>query len=472
MKEILLHARVGQERVPIRLRRKYRVLTVSLSHGRHAGHFNTDVLNLRNLCGQRWHSGLFDLLNVMCAVRAADRYFTSTGLFHVRRRMHVAVGVTDVRHWKSLRPALTNAVAKLSRDMLHFYPIKIPKRPQLALSPPCAKQLGLLSSAPEPDSVCLFSGGADSFCGAAYLLSRRRRPVLVSQSIGPVSGLQRRLFEALRTRFPSLPPDRLVQIRTHPNATKIARENPRARLRWASRDKLQRLRSMFFFSLAGIVAQANDVDEIFMCENGIIGAAIVFAPIDDTPYTTRPAEPHFLRAMQDLLRSALARPRLTIRNPFQYMTKGQVLSLASDMGLRDSLYRTVSCWRSGNCGIRNCGQCAPCLFRQLAFDEAALPPAPQAYAYRHPIPRRDWRRWNSHELPRLIDIREYCDNAVRIGIARLMCTELAVVDAIDVTCGSGSGTPTQQPETLDSVAPHKMARAILRFARATLRRLH
>ena len=472
MKEILLHARVSHERLPIRLRRKYRVLTVPLSHGRHAAHFNTDVLNLRNLCGQRWHSGLFDLLNVMCAVRAADRFFTSAGLFHVRRRIHIAVGVTDVRRWRNLRPALTNAVAKLSRDVLDFYPIKIPKSPQLALSSPGNKRHDPLGSSLAPDSVCLFSGGSDSFCGAAYLLSRRRRPVLVSQSIGPVSGLQRRLFEALRTRFPSLPPDTLVQIRTHPNATKIARENPRARLRWASRDKLQRLRSMFFFSLAGIVAQANDVDEIFMCENGIVGAAIVFAPIDDTPYTTRPAEPHFLRAMQHLLRSALARPKLTIRNPFQYMTKGQVLSFASDMGLRDSLYRTVSCWRSGNCGIRNCGQCAPCLFRQLAFDEAALPAAPPAYAYRHPIPRKDWRRWNSHELQRLIDIKEYCDNAVRIGVSRLMCTELAVVDAIDVTCGSSRDTPDQQGEALDLVAPRKMAQAILRFARATLRRLH
>src|SRR5207249_11590113 len=116
MKDILLHARVSHERLPRRLKQKYRVLTMVLSHGRHAGHFNTDALNLRNSCGGRWHARLFDLLNVMCALRAADRFFISAGLYHAHRRIHIAVGVTDVARWRKLRPSLSDAVTNLSQD--------------------------------------------------------------------------------------------------------------------------------------------------------------------------------------------------------------------------------------------------------------------------------------------------------------------------------------------------------------------
>jgi len=264
----------------------------------------------------------------------------------------------------------------------------------------------------------------------------------------------------------------LIQIRTQPNPARIDRETPPGRLRWKSRDNLQRLRSAFFFSLAGIVANANNVDDIFMCENGLVGAAIVIAPIDDTPNTTRPAEPHFLRAMQEFLQLALKRPTLHIRNPFQYMTKGQVLLTASTLGLQQSLYRTVSCWRSCNFGVRNCGRCVPCLFRQLAFEEAGLPIPPSGRKYEFPIPESNWKRWNSQHLPLLEDIRHYCVDALKGGIPWLMGNELAVTDAIDVTGGPVENKPPQNTGSLDEAAPRKMARVILRFARAVLMRLN
>ena len=297
--------------------------------------------------------------------------------------------------------------------------------------------------------------------------------LLVSHSVGPISGLQKRLFAELRARFPSLEPHWLVQFRSQPRTTRIMREAQGRKLFWRTNDHLQRLRSIFFFSVAGIIAQAIDVKEIFMCENGLIGAAIVFSSRDDNPSTTRPAEPHYLRSMESFLRQALEFEGLQIRNPFQYMTKGEVLTLASNLGLRSALYQTVSCWRSGNRGVRNCGQCVPCLFRQLAFDEADFPPPPQKYKYQHPIPKRNWRRWNSSELERLEDIRQYCQTAVEEGTRWFFENEFAVVDAIDVTHGptrKRKGRASDQ-DVLDNQAPRKMAQVILRFAEATLERL-
>jgi 7-cyano-7-deazaguanine synthase in queuosine biosynthesis len=467
--EILVHARVGRERLPKHLGERFRVITVQLSPDRHSGHFNTGAHGLRHLCGQGWDVQSFDLLNIMCGLRAADRYLTSGGLFHARRTIRLAVGVSDAQCWRNLRAPLSSTVRALSDDTLHFYPIRLPELPLHAF-PATAATIGQPTPS-KADCVCLFSGGADSFAGVAHLLAHRRNALLVSQSVGPVSGIQKRLFMSLRERFPRLAQDQLIQMQTHPNIARIEHEARPTHPYWQSRDSLQRLRSMFFLSLAGIAARARAIDEIFMCENGLVGAAIVFAPIDDSPYTTRPAEPHFLRAMQGFLRFALDQPLLAIRNPFQYMTKGQVLSHAASLDLLEPLHRTVSCWRSGNCGVRNCGACVPCLFRQLAFDEARLPAPPRSRAYRFPIPRSRWQRWNSTELPRLEDIRQYCQEVVRGGMPGLMGNELAVTDAVDVTGGPVHGPPALDTLSLDEAAPRKTARVILRFARAVLERL-
>lgn len=473
MKNLLLFGRVGREALPASLRRGFQVLTLQLSPDASSGDYNTDARGLQRMLGRRWNPRAFDLLNVVCALRAADRFYPSGGRFSMERRITLAVGVTESERWQNLAAPLSQTVRALSGDMLDFHPVQLPRTPASALPSDGAGARGLPTDGSSPDCVCLYSGGADSFAGAAYLLAHGRRPALVSHSVGPVSGLQARLLEDLRVRFPALDPAWLIQIRSYPNTTRMKREAGGRALYWKSRDDLQRLRSIFFFSLAAMVAQALGVSEVFMCENGLIGAAIAFSPRDDNPSTTRPAEPHYLCAVEHFLRRALDFPTLRIRNPFQYMTKGEVLAYADRLGLRRSLYRTVSCWRSGNQGMKNCGQCVPCLYRQLAFSEAGLPAPPDANAYRHPIPRRDWRSWNSPELERLEDIREYCRKAVEGGTRWLIENELAVVDAIDVTGGSVRRSSKRDAggARRDELAPRKMAQVILRFARATLKRL-
>lgn len=472
MKTPLIFAQIGREVLPRSARADHQLIRLRFSSDSHPGDFYTGVRNFRELLGPSWNARSFDLLNVMCALRAADRFFVSKGMYSARRRLPFAVGVTDVSHWRKLREPLAQAIKALSEDAMDFYPLQLPRKPKMS-TPGEGDGFQSYFDKHAPDCVCLYSGGADSFAGAAFLLDQGRHPVLVSHSIGPVSGLQKRLFESLRDRFPQLHPNWLVQTRAFPKTTLIKRNAADHRPYWQNRDQLQRLRSMFFFSLAAIVANALNVDEIFMCENGLIGAAIVFSPRDDTPYTTRPAEPHYLRSVESFLQLALDRPSLRIRNPFQYMTKGEVLNHAAGLGFQQPLHHTVSCWRSGNRGVRNCGECVPCLFRQLAFSEAGLPDPPPAYAYRVPIPKKNWRKWRSKELERLEDIRDYCELALKQRIAGLMGNELAVVDAIDITRGSvrNKHITAAEQDKLDQLAPRKMANVILRFAQATLERL-
>jgi 7-cyano-7-deazaguanine synthase in queuosine biosynthesis len=402
---------------------------------------------------------------VMCALRAADRFYPSAGMFHDTRDLHVAVTVSDRAAWTALADPLRRAVAQLSSDRLHFVPIRSVDRVRRHGEDGAVDGI----TAYRPDCVCLFSGGADSLAGVAHLLHASRRPLLVSQSVGPISGRQQELFDRLRERFPQLAPSALIQIRAYPNAPA---PGDRRRRVWRQRDDLQRLRSMFFLSLAAQIAAAYKADDIFLCENGLIAAAIAFSPNQLSPYTTRPAEPHYLRQAEAFFRSALARPSLRIRNPFQYLTKGEMLAEAAALGVGDLLYRTVSCWRSGNRGVRNCGECVPCLFRQLAFDEASLPQLRSDY-YGHAIPRLRWRRWRSDHRDRLIAIHEYCRMVQRGGRAWLFSNEPAVTDAIDVTGGPSSGPPIDPAAraALDEAASEHMAETIQRFARAALRRL-
>ena len=466
---VLLFGRAGEEELPRRLLDRHDVVTVEIGQTRRPGTFRSDVERMRRICGSRWSPSLFDLLTVSCALRAADRFYPSGGLFETARRMRVAAGVHSVRRWRDAAAALRRAVFLLSSDALEFHPVRIVKAPPAARPAPDTETAKALR-AYAPDAVCLFSGGADSFCGAAHLLDQGRKPLFVSQSVGPVSRRQQELFSALRSRFPQLPDAALLQLRAFPNSS--PRDTVADKRLWRHRDDLQRLRSLFFFSLAAVVACAHDVDEIFMCENGIIGAAIIFAPDQDSPYTTRPAEPRYLRQAESFLRQALDAPALRLRNPFQYSTKGEVLGRCADLGLSEELYRTVSCWRAGNRGIRNCGVCVPCMFRQLAFDEAGLPARPGDYR-RTEIPRDSWRAWESPERHRLYAVRDYCEQVLQGGRPWLFDNETAVADAVDVTAGP-AGQPAAGEEEqlqLDDRAGEAMAEAVLRFARATLARL-
>lgn len=467
--DALVYGFVARQALPDAIRQGRRVIRLSIDRTRNPGSFFADVDRLRAMCGPRWNVRSLDLLDVMSTLRAADRYYRSTGLFRNTRQLRIAVTVANESHWRDLMDIFRRTVFALSGDRLSFEPVALRKTPKAARSP-AESSLDDLIASYRPDSACLFSGGADSFAGAAHLLSVGRRPLLIGHAVGPINGRQQELFEALRRRFPQLHEAAFLQLRGYPASP--LRGGPRPPWMWRQRDDLQRLRSMFFFSLAAIVADAHGIDDLFMCENGIIGAAIVWAPDQDTPYNTRPAEPHYLRQMQAFLAVALNRPSLCIRNPFQYRTKGEVLRECTSLGLQAPLYRTVSCWRSGNRGIRNCGQCVPCMFRQLSFDEAGLT-NPRADIYARAIPPRAWSRWKSMNLHRLRALRSYSARVVADGGAWLRSEESVVTDAVDATRGPAEAPAVgaDEQERLNDAAPEKMAATIERFAKGIMARL-
>lgn len=462
--KILLVASPSKDALSIKPPAGFQILPMELGT-RKVSHYFTDVEKLRSNAGPQWDHRCVDLLSVVCALRAADRNFPDGGLFQCVRDIHLAVGVTDPDLWKKATPLLAETVSALSDDRLSFRPLGLTRSVanKLPLQPDPA------ATSTTCDCTALFSGGADSFCGAVHLLRHGRLPRFVSHSIGPISRRQQILHAALEQRFSQLPSDALLQTRACPRLQTNAAKNPR---KWRSRDSLNRLRSLYFLSIAAIAAKSLGVRDVFICENGVIGSAIPFSASAENPHTTRPAESNYLRKLEAFLRVVLSYP-IRIRNPFQFMTKGEVLAEAISAGLSTELFATVSCWRSGNQGIKNCGQCVPCMFRQLAFAEAGVARTPKEYKYSHPIPSGPgWKRWDSPFIVRLEEVREFCTRAAkRNGVQWLLGNEPRVIDAVDVASLAASNSDAVSRRNDDSTAPQKTAEMLRRFSQAVIRRL-
>ena len=134
----------------------------------------------------------------------------------------------------------------------------------------------------------------------------------------------------------------------------------------------QRSRSLIFLAYGVLVASAlkrykddGGVD-LYMCENGLISINPPLTPARIGSLSTRTSHPIFLGLFQDLLDAAGL--RITVRNPYQFKTKGEMLRECKDQAfLMKHASQTTSCGRYARNGWKQCGRCLPCLIRRAAF---------------------------------------------------------------------------------------------------------
>lgn len=107
-----------------------------------------------------------------------------------------------------------------------------------------------------------------------------------------------------------------------------------------------------------------------------IGAADIFIGANALDYSGYPdCRPEFLEAFQKAANLGTragveGRTAFRIRAPLLQMTKGQIVSRASELGLDFAL--TSSCYEPATEGAP-CGACDSCLLREKGFREAGLP---------------------------------------------------------------------------------------------------
>lgn len=273
------------------------------------------------------------------------------------RDIEVTVPVSDAARWRSAASRVETTLSFLTSDQWSVSPVSqdVPLKP------------GPSTPRPEGNLVCLFSGGADSFCGAVRAIREGYDPILVSHwDWSNHAAIQRDAAAALeRVAERQLPhiQVRLGKQRCQVDGTVFPNEPSR------------RSRSLLFIALGLAVAAAGEPLPLWVPENGFASLNPPLAPERRGSLSTRTTHPTFFAYLRELLRVVSANN--DFRNPFNDSTKGEIFEHVKtelgDQRASEVLSKTHSCshsrWagRFGYPPATHCGVCFGCVVRRAAF---------------------------------------------------------------------------------------------------------
>ena len=219
---------------------------------------------------------------------------------------------------------------------------------------------------PPLSSICLFSGGLDSFVGAVDLLAAGQTPLFVSHYWDLSTSSQTRCAQRLGVTYGDLPP-RHVRARVGFGRNDFSHE--------MATEPTTRGRSFLFFALATLAASGLDgTPTIYVPENGLISLNVPLDPLRIGAWSTRTTHPFYMARWQALFRQlGIA---ASLENPYRFRTKGEMLRDCGNPPLvRQHVAETISCssiakarWQGLPPG--HCGFCVPCLVRRAAIMSA------------------------------------------------------------------------------------------------------
>ena len=287
----------------------------------------------------------WDLLSIAFSVIAADtavrRDQSPDGW---TREIELQVAVSDPGFWTSQRDLLMRQLAFLTTDIWNIKFLDGGVQPEPPKSPVRL----------EDECVVLLSGGLDSLVGAIDLVTEEgKTPHAVSQTS---MGDQKK-----QSFFASQIGGGLGHLQLNHNA-RVPGNSERS----------QRARSFVFFSYGVFAATTlkryHDGDNvmIYVCENGFISINPPLTIGRIGSLSTRTTHPFFVKLFQELIGNAGI--RVTLDNPYQFATKGEMLQACADQEfLQRCGYTSTSCGRYARNKYTHCGRCVPCLIRRAAF---------------------------------------------------------------------------------------------------------
>jgi len=289
------------------------------------------------------------------------------------RHFKLRVPVRDVDFWNqpAIRTSLESFLGWLTEDQwtFEFSSRSLPARPSETTA-------RLFGSIDQPEGVALFSGGLDSLAGAERTLRDAQRPVVLvnagtnSRMRARARGLAADLGSRTSSgcRFLSVP----MKLRSVTNPDRHERS--------------QRTRGFIFLTLGAVVANAADLSELLVFENGVGAIGLPYSEAQSGARSTRAMHPKTLALAASLLESVLGK-KFTVHNDAQFVTKAQqVKSLPA--GLDALIKRTVSCdtgfvHRASERPL--CGECTSCLLRRQALWAGGLSRVDVEESYRFDV---------------------------------------------------------------------------------------
>jgi 7-cyano-7-deazaguanine synthase in queuosine biosynthesis len=305
-----------------------------------------------------------DLVILATALTAADTRISRDAYSQDKwtREIDVFVPVSDVGVWERQQDLLGRMLRFLTGDHWRIF---FRARPPLhtALTRPSA-HLRTVSAT----SVCLFSGGLDSFIGAVDLLCGGEQPLFVSHRWDTLtSSRQADCIDRLSARFPGHVTGNHLSARVGFDHSTVTASTIEDTLRG---------RSFLFFALATLAASAIGADvTVHVPENGLISLNVPLDPLRLGALSTRTTHPYYMARFNELLQGLGIGARLY--NPYRHLTKGQMVERCLDREfLREHAAQTMSC--SGPAKyryhrdesmrkIQHCGHCVPCLIRRASL---------------------------------------------------------------------------------------------------------
>jgi 7-cyano-7-deazaguanine synthase in queuosine biosynthesis len=212
-----------------------------------------------------------------------------------------------------------------------------------------------------PNGISLFSGGLDSAIGAIDSLNRGEALLLAStagerQTAGP----QNRVFEALKMAFPDAVLEHVHQSVVIPSALKEHGENS------------QRARSILFLAFGTFIASCFAPNQVplTVAENGLIALNVAPRANRMASNSTKTTHPFFLARVRETLKALGI--GMDLREPYRFVTKGEMVAAADPVALARIMPETVSCAKAAQLfhqrtGLLHCGSCAACIIRRAAI---------------------------------------------------------------------------------------------------------
>jgi len=307
-----------------------------------------------------------DLLIIAISVFCADKRIPRKDTFdNWTRNITLHLPVLEVEKWINVKAKLEETLGFLSGDK---WTIKFRKSENKFRANKKNTKYKLIDKA-RFNSVSLFSGGLDSFCGALTLLDRRENTCFVGfREYNLLTSRQNELFDEIDKAYPSVSKE-LILFNVNPlSPLKVDGEKARLGVESSSR-------SRSFLFLAGAVAIASILGNgtpVYIPENGFIGINVPLTDSRNGSCSTRTTHPIFLKSLNQILQEVGLNH--TIQNFYWDKSKGQIVAEHKDKTVfKKNAPRTLSC--SHPCLSRydkikppcNCGYCYPCLIRRASF---------------------------------------------------------------------------------------------------------
>jgi hypothetical protein len=303
-----------------------------------------------------------DLLYLSMFVFAADRKLPrSSGIDSWSRNIKLIVPALCKEKWDGQAPLLVDILNYLSGDVwsIEFY-----KREPTDYETRIEKNLAQQKiEEPNIDTVCMFSGGLDSFVGAIDLLVTTKNAYFISLYGGGKGAkpYQDILIESMTSNY-GIDSKQFFQF----YAAKINGE-----------EDTTRTRSFMFFSHAIAVASClRQHTKLTIPENGLISLNIPLTYSRLGSSSTRTTHPYYMSLLQELISSLGI--DVAMHNPYQFKTKGEMIIECKDQRfMKANINSTMSCShpdgeRYKSKPPRHCGICLPCLVRRAAIFRAGL----------------------------------------------------------------------------------------------------